>query len=145
MDYEAAHTVLYKQKVNTAHRECTGRNGRHSISSFVSLYSSVFGSVQLLMNTAATHTEGGKDVAEERCTGGVCETTNSTIKPLQQRYACSTSQLMKAYVASCSQVVTDSVMYVYCVHICLSSWGLAIHQLSHLTATGLQLCFEIQL
>ena len=91
MDYEAAHTVLYKQKVNTAHRECTGRNGRHSISSFVSLYSSVSDSVQLLMNTAAAHTEGGKDVAEEGCTGGVCENTNSTIKPLQQRYACSTS------------------------------------------------------
>ena len=48
MDYEVAHTVLYMQKVNTAHRECTGRNDRHSIYSLVSLYTSVSGYVQLL-------------------------------------------------------------------------------------------------
>ena len=31
------------------------------------------------MNTAAAHTEGGKEVAKKGCTGGACENTNITI------------------------------------------------------------------
>ena len=32
------------------------------------------------MNTAAAHTEGGKEVAKKWYTGGACENTNITIK-----------------------------------------------------------------
>ena len=82
MDYEAAHTVLYMQKVNTVHNGVHRRNDRNT--PFIVL--SVCTQVSLVTTTNEHRTrahwrrEGGLR-AKEGCTGGVCENTNVTIKP----------------------------------------------------------------
>ena len=83
MDYEVAHTVLYMQKVNTAHKGVYREKRQTLQLEPCQFVHKCLWLCALLGNTAPMHTARGNEVAKEGCTGTICENTNITIKPLQ--------------------------------------------------------------